>query len=106
MVIVPVLSTQRTDTAPSVSTEGSFLTSDFFLASRHAPIDRKTVSMTGNSSGIIAIASVMPDKMLSMILSFIRCPGILKNVIIPTSTNNTAAVSYTHLRAHETRHDL
>ncbi|MPM74974.1 hypothetical protein SDC9_121963 [bioreactor metagenome] len=71
MVIVPVLSTQSTETAPSVSTDGSLRTSDFFLAKRHAPMDRNTVRITGNSSGIIAIARVIPDKMLSIIRSLI-----------------------------------
>ncbi|MPM77546.1 hypothetical protein SDC9_124552 [bioreactor metagenome] len=70
MVIVPVLSTQSTDTAPNVSTDGNFLTRDCFFARRQAPIDKKTVKITGNSSGIIAIARVMPASILSMTLSF------------------------------------
>ena len=57
------------DTAPSVSTEASLRTRECFFASLHAPMERKTVRITGNSSGIIAIASVMPDKILSVILA-------------------------------------
>ncbi len=46
-VTVPVLSTHSTLTAPSVSTPGRLRTSDRFRASRHAPMDRNTVRITG-----------------------------------------------------------
>jgi hypothetical protein len=75
---VPVLSTQSTETAPSVSTDGNLRTRDCFFAKRHAPIDKNTVKMTGNSSGIIAIASVIPDKILSIILSLRTWSGIFR----------------------------
>ena len=50
LVMVPVLSTQRIEIAPRVSTDESFFTRDFFLARRHAPTPRNTVNTTGNSS--------------------------------------------------------
>ena len=90
---MPVLSTHRTDTAPRVSTDGIVRTSELFRASRHAPIDRKTVSTTGNSSGIIAIARVIPDKTLSISLSV--NDGIVRfiKVINVTSANSTMAIT-------------
>ena len=77
-VIVPVLSTQRTEMAPRVSTDGSLRTSECFLASLQAPRERKTVRITGNSSGIIAIASVIPESTLSVNLSTGARDAILK----------------------------
>jgi hypothetical protein len=55
-------------------------------------MERKIVRMTGNSSGIIAIARVMPERMLSIILSPIKWSGILKYVTTPTKANSTAAI--------------
>ena len=92
IVIVPVLSTQRTETAPSVSTLGSLRTSECFFANRHAPIERKTVRITGNSSGIIAMESVTPDRMLSIRRSEKLWSGMLSHVNTPTRTNRTPAM--------------
>ena len=68
-VSVPVLSTQSAVMEPSVSIEESLRTSECFFASRHAPMDRNTVSTTGNSSGMVAMARVMPERMLWMMRS-------------------------------------
>ena len=59
-VRVPVLSTQRTVAAPSVSIAATRRVSTWRCDNRHAPSARKIVSTTGNSSGSVAIASVMP----------------------------------------------
>lgn len=59
-VSVPVLSVHSTVTEPSASMAGARRTSAFCLAMRHAPSARNTVSTTGNSSGILAIARVTP----------------------------------------------
>ncbi len=93
VVMVPVLSTQRTDTAPSVSTEASLRISECLFASRHAPMERKTVKITGNSSGIMAMASVTPERMLSISLSVNWWSGIFSQVKQPTNTNRTAAMA-------------
>ena len=66
LVMVPVLSTQSTVAEPKVSTAAILLINVFFFANLKAPKDRKTVKTTGNSSGIIAIAKVMPDNILSI----------------------------------------
>ncbi|MPM92954.1 hypothetical protein SDC9_140090 [bioreactor metagenome] len=92
IVIVPVLSTQSTETAPKVSTDGKRRTRDFCLASLHAPIERNTVNITGNSSGIIAMASVIPERMLSINRSLFVWSGILSQVTNPTAANKTAAI--------------
>jgi len=92
MVMVPVLSTHKTETAPNVSTAGNFRTNDCFLARRHAPMDKNTVKITGNSSGIMAMARVMPDKVLSIIRGPNGWSGILKYVTTPTKANKTAAI--------------
>ena len=65
-VMVPVLSTQSTDTAPRVSTDGNFLTRECFWRESPGTHRQSTVKTTGNSSGIIAIAKVTPDNMLSI----------------------------------------
>jgi hypothetical protein len=61
-VSVPVLSTQSTVAAPSVSMAGMRRVSTRSRAMRHAPSARKMVSTTGNSSGSIAMASVTPAR--------------------------------------------
>ena len=61
-VSVPVLSTHRVVTEPSVSTAGIRRVSTRLCERRHAPKARKTVSTTGNSSGIMAIAKVSPAR--------------------------------------------
>ena len=60
-VSVPVLSTHRKSMAPSVSTAAARRTRILLCASRQAPIAMNTASTIGNSSGTMAIASVMPD---------------------------------------------
>ena len=59
-VRVPVLSTHSTVAEPSVSTPGIRRVSTCLRDIRQAPSARNTVSTTGNSSGSIAIAGVMP----------------------------------------------
>jgi hypothetical protein len=59
-VSVPVLSTQSTVAAPSVSMAGTRRVSTWRCDNRHAPSARKIVSTTGNSSGSVAIARVRP----------------------------------------------
>ena len=61
-VSVPVLSTHRTVAAPSVSITGARRASTLALDSRQAPRARKMVRTTGNSSGSIAIARVIPAR--------------------------------------------
>ena len=56
-------------------------------------MDKNTVRTTGNSSGIIAIANVIPDKILSIILSFNSNSSKFKNVNIPTKTNKINATT-------------
>lgn len=92
-VTVPVLSTHSTLTAPSVSTPGRLRTSDRFRASRHAPMDRNTVRITGNSSGIIAMARVIPASTLSVSRSAGLAPAMLNQVTRPTSTKSTPAIT-------------
>ncbi len=60
IVSVPVLSTQRTVAAPSVSMAGTRRVSTWRCESRQAPSARKIVRTTGNSSGSVAMASVIP----------------------------------------------
>ena len=55
-VSVPVLSEQIVVTAPSVSTEESFLTTTFLPASTDAPSARAIVIVVGSHSGTAAIA--------------------------------------------------
>src|SRR5262245_22100736 len=59
-VSVPVLSTHRTVAAPSASMAGMRRVSTFVRAIRHAPNARNTVNTMGNSSGMSAIARLMP----------------------------------------------
>ncbi len=59
-VSVPVLSVQRTVAAPSASIAAARRVSTRCREMRQAPITRKTVRTSGNSSGSIDMASVMP----------------------------------------------
>ena len=61
-VSVPVLSTHSTVAAPKVSTAGIRRVRTRFCDMRHAPSARNIVSTTGNSSGSVAIASVIPAR--------------------------------------------
>ena len=67
-VIVPVLSVHNTFTVPRVSIAFIFLVNVFFLVNDHDPIAKKTVNITGISSGIVAIAMVIPANRESTIL--------------------------------------
>ncbi len=60
MVSVPVLSTHRKVAVPRASTAGIVRDSTPCLESLQAPSARNMVSTTGNSSGRVAIASVIP----------------------------------------------
>lgn len=53
----PVLSEQMTETEPSVSTDGSFLTIALRFDIRRTPRARVTVTTMGRPSGIAATAS-------------------------------------------------
>ena len=64
-VRVPVLSTASTVMAPSDSTADTRRVSTCCWAMRQAPRARKTVRMTGISSGRMAMASAMPDSSAS-----------------------------------------
>jgi hypothetical protein len=64
-VRVPVLSTHSTVAAPSISIAGMRRVSTPRREMRHAPRARNTVRTTGNSSGMIAMASVSPASRLS-----------------------------------------
>jgi len=59
-VTVPVLSEHSTVAAPSISMAGMRRVRTLDFEMRHAPRARNTVRTTGNSSGSMAIASVMP----------------------------------------------
>ena len=59
-VSVPVLSVQTTVAEPSASTAATRRVSTLRREMRQAPSARKTVSTTGNSSGSMAIARVIP----------------------------------------------
>ena len=71
-VRVPVLSTQRTVAEPRVSMAGIWRVSTFFWEILHAPRARNMVRTTGNSSGRIAMASVMPARNPSSQLNRVR----------------------------------
>jgi hypothetical protein len=57
VVKVPVLSEQMTLVQPRVSTDGSDLTMQFFLAIRLVPRARQVVMTAGRPSGMAATAS-------------------------------------------------
>ena len=59
-VSVPVLSTQRTVAEPKVSMTGTRLARTCMRDNRQAPKAKKIVRTTGNSSGSMAMAKVMP----------------------------------------------
>ena len=69
-VRVPVLSTHSTVAEPRVSIAGTWRVSTFFREILHAPSARNMVRTTGNSSGRIAIARVIPARSPS-----IQLPG-------------------------------
>ena len=64
-VRVPVLSVHSTVIAPSASIAGVRRTRAWCRAIRQAPSARNTASTTGNSSGMVAIASVRPARIAS-----------------------------------------
>ncbi len=61
-VKVPVLSVHKTVAAPRVSIAAGLRVSTCFFDIRQAPMARNMVNTTGNSSGNMAIASVIPAK--------------------------------------------
>ena len=61
-VRVPVLSEHRTVAEPRVSMAAGFLVRTFRFDMRQAPSARKTVRTTGNSSGSMAMARVIPAR--------------------------------------------
>ena len=54
-------------------------------------MDKKTVRITGNSSGIMAIARVTPDNTLSISRSLKAWSGKSSQVKMPTRTKSTPA---------------
>ena len=63
---MPVLSEHTTETAPNVSTEGSFLTIVFALTIFCTPIARTIVTTAGKPSGIAATASEIDERIASI----------------------------------------
>ena len=71
-VMVPVLSLHKTVAEPKVSIAEGFLVNTFCWDNLQAPIARKIVRTTGNSSGRMAMADARPDNKEAMKSPLVR----------------------------------